>query len=125
MSFRQAGLAGGLTALLLAGAAQAQAPAGSGLQGAGTASSGASAAAGAPRRGSRRAARPTTADTSMNTSGSGVVSEPTGPETSTPDAQGTSDLSGSTGPSVPLGASPAPPSPAPPGGAPSGGEGPH
>lgn len=86
---------------------------------------GAASKAGMRSRGGARKSRLTTSDTAMNTGDSGASVTPTGPETTTPDAQGTSDLTGSTGASIPLGAAPAPPSPAPPGGAPSGGAGPH
>ena len=123
-----------LTSTLLVGTAWAQsAP---GAQHAGTdaapwnarsalpASTDATSATAAPSR-VGRAARKTAADAAMNTSGSNAGSTPTGPDTTTPDAQATSDLTGSTGASIGLGAAPAPPSPAPPGGAPSGGLGPQ
>ncbi|WP_174301912.1 hypothetical protein [Caulobacter sp. S45] len=60
---------------------------------------------------------------SMNTGASGPAAAPTGPYTSTDSAGETSDLSGSTGASIPQPAAPAPPGVAPPGGAPDTGGG--
>ena len=60
---------------------------------------------------------------SMNTTGTGPSAAPTGPYTSTDSGGETSDLSGSTGASIPQPAAPAPPGVAPPGGAPDTGGG--
>ncbi len=82
--------------------------------------------------GRRNAKKPPSA--SMNTAGAGPSAAPTGPYTSTDSGGETSDLSGSTGASIPQPAAPAPPGVAPPGGvpdtgggeaAPSGDGGPH
>ena len=60
---------------------------------------------------------------SMNTTGAGPTVAPTGPYTSTDSTGETSDLSGTTGASIPQPAAPAPPGVAPPGGAPDTGGG--
>ena len=69
----------------------------------------------------RSAKKPPSA--SMNTTGAGPSAAPTGPYTSTDSAGETSDLSDTTGASIPQPAAPAPPGIAPPGGAPDTGGG--
>ncbi len=110
---------GRIAAATLASAAHAQSATTSGgldaeMQSQTTARAGATA--------TRRAAKkPPSA--SMNTTGAGLSAAPTGPYTSTDSAGDTSDLSGSTGASIPQPAAPAPPGVAPPGGAPDTGGG--
>ncbi len=109
-----------LAATALASAANAQSAATSGGMGAEMQSQTAT-PAGKAAPAKRMAKKPPSA--SMNTTGSGPSAAPTGPYTSTDSAGDTSDLSGSTGASIPQPAAPAPPGVAPPGGAPDTGGG--